>query len=386
MIMTRPSGTASKRTRCSRSRDILRLVTRFVALAVATMAAFGQGWGHREAMRPWLEGRFADAEQIFAAKQNYLGPIMQGPLFYWEAEFETERGHYGLAASLLAKAKRVETLDSAAAEMYEKRLARLYLSVGRFRDAERQALNGRKWDGADIRKLHLQFASSLTTLGEVYLAKGRLVEAAALLERAIKEAKSVSSIDGPEWVRARNGLAVADLGLGSEVIAAQIAEETQRAAAREWGATSIPAMDSLHTIGTILVAAKRMPEAHEALGRSRAFRVALYGRDHPKVAESYMQAAVLASAEGDSVASVEFAKQSLMITKLLAANGVDGRWASALVVAAPLFAKAGDLSLAKQCLSSAVPILERELGSNAPSVDVARRQLASQSGGPPRTN
>lgn len=348
-------------------------------LLAMSATAWGQGWGHREAMRPWLEGRFADAERMFLQIGTALGPVNHSQMLCWKSEFEIERGHYGAAATLLHEAKTAITYDLSQTEILERRLARLHLSVGRFADAEKETLNGRKWDGSDTRKLKLSSAMSLTTLGEVYLARGEFAKASAIMEKAIREAKRTSTIDGAEWVRARNNLALANASLGSAGPARLMAEDTQAAAGREWGATSIPALDTMSTIVAINLLDKRISDARQVLEPLLHFRETLYGPQHAKTAESYMQAALLAAAEHNSATAVQLANQSLAIEKSLSAGGMNGRWARALVIAAPLYLATGDGSTARNCYAQAIPVLESELGPDAPFVKSAHQQFADLS-------
>jgi tetratricopeptide (TPR) repeat protein len=183
---------------------------------LCSMPLLAQGWGRSEATLPWLQGNFRQAERAFAQWR----PIFRQALI-WEAEFETERARFGQAETLLKEAKKTETPDSEG--LADRRRSRLLLSVGRYSDALQMLLKGQRWDGKDVRKLKVSSVIDLITICEVYLAKGKFLEAIAILERARDQAKKVSSLDGPEWAQAVNDIAIANLALGQLPAASQAA-------------------------------------------------------------------------------------------------------------------------------------------------------------------
>jgi len=321
-------------------------------------------------MRPWLQGRFAEAEQKCVAMRRSLPEFAQGLL--WEAEFEIERGRFGEAAALINKAKSVQTPDSSG--LPERRLARLYLSVGRFAEAQQTALNGRKWDGADVSKLREASPIDLVTIGEVYLAKGRFPEATAIFEKARNAAKNVTSLDGLEWVRAQNDIAIADIGLGLFPAAWQAASLALSTSERQWGIASIPAMDAQDTLGLVRLNEKRFGDAEVLLSQSRLRREALYGRSHPKVAASYIHAALLSTAQDGIREAVQLTRTGLEIENSLAAGSFNGRRALVLLSAAEIFEAAGQNQDAEACYRGALPVLEQELGADAPRLKEVRKR------------
>ncbi len=319
-------------------------------------------------MRPWLQGKFSEAEQTFAEMRSPAFP----QAFLWEAEFETERARFGQAAALIKEANRVETTDSRG--LAEHRLARLYLSVGRFAEAQKTALSDHKWDGTDVRKLKVSSAIDLVTIGEVYLAKGRFSDAKVIFEKAQDAAKNISTIDGLEWVRAQNDIAVADLNIGLLSTALQEAGLALSAAERQWGAASIPSMDVQDTLGLVRLDEKRFGDAEVLLSQSRLRREALYGKSHPKVAASYLHAALLSAAQNHLGEAVRLTRISLEIENSLAAGSFNGRRALVLLSAAEVFGAAGQSQDAEDCYRSALPVLEKELGTDAPRVTEARKR------------
>ena len=354
----------------------------FFSLTLIALPVWSQGWGHRQAMLPWVQGRFAEAVENFNRMRPSVAPLMGEQFLEWEAEFEIERGRYGVAAALLREAKKVRTGD-AQFEMVEKRQARLYWTVGQFADAEKTALNGRKWNGKDIQKLKISAPMSLVTIGEVYLARGKNAEGVTILAEACKRSKKDWSLNALEWIRAQDDIAVAALRTGQMAAAVESAEQAFTTAGHEWGATSIPAMDALDTIGLVRIAESKFQEADAALSLSRKFRETLYGPEHPKVADSYLHAGLLNMAQRANDAAIQFATQSLQIQKAASVGGPNGRWALALVAASAIFVEAGHADDAKECYRDALPVLERELGTDAPAFEAARmkyKQLMERSG------
>src|ERR1039457_2573942 len=85
-------------------------------------SALAQGWGRREAMRPWLQGRFSEAEQKFTQMSRVVPTASDIPmrpavssvpvLLLWRAEFEIERARFGPAGALIREAQEAGTSDT----------------------------------------------------------------------------------------------------------------------------------------------------------------------------------------------------------------------------------------------------------------------------------
>jgi len=328
-------------------------------------------------MLPWVQGRFSEAEQNFNRMRPIVAPAMGETFFAWEAEFEIERGRFGAAASLLRQAKAARTADSQPFEMIEKRLARLYWSNGQYSQAEKLALGGRKWDGRDIQKLKIKTPMMLVTIGEVYLARGQNAEADGIFADACRYAKKDWSLDALEWVRARNDSAIANLETGQVAQARESADQALATASHEWGPSSIPAIDALDTIGLVHIAESKLQEAEAALSQSRALRETIYGSVHPKVADSYLHAALLSVAQHANDAAAQFASRSLQIQKAASVGGPNGRWALTMVAAAAVLVAAGHVDEARECYRQGLPVLEQELGRDSPAAEGARKRYKS---------
>ena len=145
------------------------------------------------------------------------------------------------------------------------------------------------------------------------------------------------------------------------------------AAEREWGAGSIPALDSLDALGLVQISQGEFQGAQDSLLRSRKWREELYGPDHPKVADSYIHCALFCAAQGQPDDAVRLLERGLQIQKAISA-GPNGRWALAMLTGAEIYAKAGRLDKATECYESAIPVLERELGADAPRLEIARKR------------
>ena len=343
-----------------------------LVLFVSCLSSVAQGFGRREAMRPWLQGRFPEAEREFALREAQLP--RSGWLLLCEAEFEIERARYGRAAALVKRARDFMTADTEGSA--ERRLARVMLSVGRFSEAWHLALEGRRWDGKDVQTLKGMYPMDLVTIGEVCLARGEFSKAIAVLESGRDRAKKVSSLYGVEWVRAQDDIAVADLSLGRAQAASQAATLALSAAESEWGLRSIPAMDALDTLGLVQLSESRFRDAETSLSQSRVWREALYGTQHPKVAASYLHASLLSAGQMDSDGALRLMRRGLEIEKSLAVSGPNGRWALAVLSGAELFSQTGQIDSARDCYENAVPVLERELGPDAPRLKDARQRAA----------
>ena len=327
-----------------------------------------QGASQRQAQEPWLEGKFPEAEHNFAQIRKAFPGLPDE--FVWEAEFEIERARFGQAATLLDAAKRNGMWASH--ELPERWEARLFLAAGSFSRAQKAALEGHRWDGRNLKKLRVQWVMDLVTLGEVALAKGDFATAISVFERARSRLRASYS-SNPDWVRATNGIAVADIALGSTAEASQVSAMAVAVAEARWGPGGIPAVDSLDVLGQVQTSSGDFKNAEVSLDRSRSRREELYGVSHPKVADSDVHAALLRAAQGQLDDAIPLLERGFGIQKAISA-GPSGRWALALLVGAEIYGKAGRISDASACYESAIPILENELGPDAPRVVAARKQ------------
>jgi len=343
---------------------------KLAAALLLSFAAMAQSLSRTDAMRPWLEGRFAEAERAFArSRSNSLQRYL-----FWEAEFEIERGRFGQAAALIEEGK-----HEADRESYNRRRARLLLSIGRYAEAEKLSLAGSRWDRNNPGKLNLPSPMEFVNLGEVMLAKGDFSTALPILTKGGQRARKSSSFWGTEWVRAQNGVALAQLALGSVQEALKTIMPALASAEAEWGAKSVPAMDLLDTLGVVQTAAADYDMAGTSLQLSCLRRQELYRPDHPKLVASYMHAARLYSLQKKSDEALRILQHALELDKLYAV-GPNGRLALNLLDAAEIYASAGRIEDATSCYASALPILEGELGANAPRVANARIRQAMLAG------
>jgi tetratricopeptide (TPR) repeat protein len=348
-----------------------------VLAAVGCLTVLGQGFGQREMMQLWMQGRFAEAELNFIKVAPGTIPTLREYFLSWRADYEIERARYGVAAALLEEAKQFRTPNTESQRLLERRLARLYSSVGRFADAEKMALTGYRWKGDDIRKLSLSSETNLVTLGEVYIARGKFALAIQILEKACAEAKKSWKTGSPEWIRAQNGIAIANLGLGQTPAASQAASQALATAEKEWGSGGVPTLDALDMIGLVRVYESKFQDAAAALSQSLKLREALYGGQHPKVGASYRHAALLSAAQMDNDSAVQLMTRGLQIERSVAVDGPNAWWALSLLEGADLFARIGRIDEAEQYYTTAIPILELELGPDAPRLEDARKRSAS---------
>jgi tetratricopeptide (TPR) repeat protein len=198
-----------------------------------------------------------------------------------------------------------------------------------------------------------------------------------VFEKARDRAEKPDSGFGFEWLQAENGIALANLGLGRVEEASQVADRTLAAAVREWGMASIPATDTLDVLGLVRLAHSRLAEAEAALSQSRARRERIFGKNHPRVAASYLHAALLSLARADNASALRSVRRALNIERELAVAGPNGRWAMTLLAGAEILAKVGQIGDAKECYENAIPVLEQELGPHVPRLEEARKRYAA---------
>ena len=330
---------------------------------------WAQRWGREQALRPWLEGRFTDAEMAFARMRG--APWMNASSYLWEAEFETDRGRFRAAAVLLAEARRL----SGSGETLWRRQALLQLASGQIHEAERTALHGLKWDGKNAEKLGSLDAIFLAVLGEVEMAKGENALALSIFEKARRKARNVSTYYGLEWCRAQTGMAIASIRLGSAEKGRELAAEALAAAGREWGPDSVPATDAQDALALAQVALKDLQGAEQSIWLSWSRREAFYDIEHPKVVQSFLRGAMLRARQDQRAEALLFLRRGLEIEKSMSV-GPNARWAGTLLDAAEIYARLGADKEAMECYDGAIPVLESEFGPDIPRLVEARQRRA----------
>jgi tetratricopeptide (TPR) repeat protein len=345
-------------------------------LLLVSMAQAQRPWGHRQAMAPWLQGRFTEAEQRFAEERAAIPPNMLATLLIWEAEMEIERGRYARAAALLNEGKRYYSSTTNSPEMVGRRLAQLFCTTGQFALAEKTALGDAKWDGKSVDKLKINSPMDLNTIGEVYLAQGRYDEALAIFEKATLRAKKNWDSDGPEWVRAQINIARSKVASGRVADAYPNAEQAMSKAEKEWGSRGPLALDALETLGRISLAQARLSDAENAFAQVSELRKAVYGLDHLKVAETYMHLAELHLAQHDYQRAVKLGNQGLQLYQMIL-GGPNVQSALVLASMASIYSEAGRAADARSCYSNAISVLETNMGKDAPIVDQIRQKYTS---------
>jgi tetratricopeptide (TPR) repeat protein len=190
---------------------------------------------------------------------------------------------------------------------------------------------------------------------------GRRHQAAAIFEKAAQRAKRTPDPDLDEWIRAVNGLARCSLATGSPADALAFGERALEIADKRWGRGSIPALDTLDTLGMVDLAQSKLDDAERLFGQILKAREAMYGPEHVKVAESYMHAALCRSAKRDHAGAIEFGTRALDMYQHIF-GGTNAHAVLALVPMAKTYAAAGRAEDAKKCLVNAASGVERIFG------------------------
>ena len=314
----------------------------------------------------WLRGRFADTASLLRQLLQSRQPVNVPQT--WIAEFEMERGNYGVAGEIL------RSIDNGSSPV-ARRKARLSLAVGNYAAAIKFALEGAKWDGKTVRKLNVALPIRYVSVGEYCLARGDYAVAVEVFAKAQRQARSDAPKSAREWNRAEVGTALAYLGSGQPEPAKKAAASALEAAEALWGTDSIPALDAVDALGLSELALGRHAEAAEALGQSLHVRRKLYGADHPKVVASLLHGALVYAHLGRKDDALSFLSTALQTERGLAV-APNGRWAMELLDAAEIYTLCGKPEEALTCLRNALPVLEPALGADAPRLTEARQRLS----------
>jgi tetratricopeptide (TPR) repeat protein len=330
--------------------------------------AFSQArlWGRPSLEQMWLKGAFAETEKMFAFDREHASTPS---LDLWQGEFEIERGNYREANALLLRFD--ARAQGSGADVAARWLARLRLAQGELQDAEKRALKGVKWDGTRVEKLRINNPHQLLTLGEIYYARGRYVEANALFQKSVLAAGKVWA---SQRVYAMIGQARVKLALNDAAGAAARAQEAEDAAKKEWDRGSIPVLEALDTLGMSHLANGEFADAEYLVSLVLQARVGIYGQTHVKVAQSYLHLARISAARGQTGKAIALADRALKTYHEIF-TGLNVWSALALVESADVYEAAGNHQDAQRQYRESLTVLDRFLGADTPTVQRVRALL-----------
>lgn len=180
-------------------------------------------------------------------------------------------------------------------------------------------------EALDLRRRHLEppsleLVKSLNHVGWLRLARRDFPAAEALFEEALEAHRGFPGGETEDLAHSLRGLALATDGRGDHRAAEALLRRAVAILREVDGPRNLLVADALRDLGIVLRSGQRYEEAREVLEESLALRRAV-GADHPEVALSLHQLALLAEDRRDPAAAAQYLGQALSIRR--AAFGED---------------------------------------------------------------
>jgi CHAT domain-containing protein/Tfp pilus assembly protein PilF len=164
-------------------------------------------------------------------------------------------------------------------------------------------------------------AASLRALGTLYVGKGDLAQAEAILQRALEATAKISGTDSLEYADVLHWLARVQSGKGDRTQAEQLNLRSLAIRERVAGPESVPAANSLISLAALYRAKNDLPRAEQSYLRALAIRERLLGADHADVGAVLNNLGLLYYGAGDYDSAEPILQRALAVEeKALGAN------------------------------------------------------------------
>jgi CHAT domain-containing protein/Flp pilus assembly protein TadD len=284
-----------------------------------------------------------------------------------------QQGKYNEAISLAEKAlairKKVLEENHLDVATSLNNLAQLYDSQGRYSEAEplyKEALAIRKKQLGDN---HPDTAQSLNNLAILYKKQGRYSEAEPLYKQALAIYKTQVGDNHPSTATSLNNLAELYRVQGRYREAEPLFKEALAISKKQLGDNHPSTATSLNNLATLYESQGRYSEAEPLYKQALAIRKKQLGDNHPDTATSLNNLALLYHSQGRYSEAEPFYKEALAIWKKQLGDNHPST-ASSLNNLAGLYRVQGRYSEAEPLYQQALAISKKQLGDNHP--DTAR--------------
>lgn len=254
-------------------------------------------------------------------------------------------------------------------------LGGLYLTTGRYAEAEPLFLRALAISEKIFGPQHPNTAVSLNNLARLYRHRGRQTEAELLLKRALAITEQALGAEHPNIAVCLNDLATVYLAVGRYAEAEPLHKRALEIAEKAMGPEHPNTAISLNDLATLYQATGRYAEAEPLLKRALAITEKILGPEHPNTAGSLYNLAVLFQETGRyTEAETLLARGHEILEKALGLEHPD--IAMSINLRASLYKSAGRSVEAAPLLKRALEISEKALGPEHPNTAHSLNSLA----------
>ena len=289
-----------------------------------------------------IQGRYTKAE-----------PLILRSLAIWEKQLEAD---HLLAVPSLINILAVPSLDI---------LAELYLSQGRYAEAEPLILRSLSIDEKVYGEDDPAIATHLNNLAVLYRNQGRYTEAEPIYLRSLSIREKQLGADHPDVARSLNNLAVIYLSQGRYTEAEPLYLRSLAIWEKQLGADHPVVATSLNNLAELYRNQGRYTEAEPLYLRSLSIDETIYGEDHPVIAVDLNNLGLLYHVHGRyAEAEPLFLRSRAIREKQLGADHPD--IANSLNNLAGLYQSQGRYAEAQPMSQRALSICQKALGDHHP--------------------
>lgn len=258
-------------------------------------------------------------------------------------------------------------LNSAAIYCYEQ---------AQYADAEQLYKRSLAIDEKSLGPDHIEVASSLNNLAELYRTQGKYTEAEPLYKRALALREKILKLDHPSVAQSLNNLALLYDNQGNYTKAEPLYKRSLAIREKVLEPDHRDMAFTLNNLGMLYYSQNNYKEAERLLKRAVAIFEKALGPDHPNVAASLNNLAGLYRGQGKNGAAVTLYKKSLAIREKVL--GLDHpAVAESLNNLATFYYVQGKYDAAELLFKRALMTLEKTLGPNHYNVATSLRNYAA---------
>ena len=246
---------------------------------------------------------------------------------------------------------------------------------GKYQEAVRIQEKELAWTEKHLGPDHPTTASSLNTLGFLYLAQGSYAKAEPLFQRALAIREKIQGPEHPDTAQSLNSLSELYYTQGAYAKSEPLVQRSLAIREKALGPDHPITAESLNNLGAVYLSKGAYPKAESLVQRSLAIREKALGPNHPNTAESLSNLGVLYFSKGAYAKAEPFYLRSLAIRKK--ALGPDHPdTATSLNNLALLYDSQGAYAKAEPLYLRALTIREKTLGPDHPDTAQSLNNLA----------
>jgi tetratricopeptide (TPR) repeat protein/CHAT domain-containing protein len=246
---------------------------------------------------------------------------------------------------------------------------------GKYQEAVRIQEKELAWTEKHLGPDHLTTASSLYTLGFLYLAQGSYAKAEPVLQSALAIREKIKGPEHPDTAQSLNSLSELYYTQGAYAKSESLVQRSLAIREKALGPHHPITAESLNNLGAVYLSQGAYPKAESLVQRSLAIREKALGPNHPDTAESLSNLGVLYFSKGAYAKAEQLYLRSLAIRKKALGHDHPDT-ATSLNNLALLYDSQGAYAKAEPLFRRALAIREKALGPDHANTAVSLNNLA----------